>query len=122
MFLAGGVGASLRLALVTWVDRRLAAVLPAAGTLTVNVVGCFVIGLGAAVLPPGLLRPVLLGGLLGGFTTYSAFGLLSWTLIEEGRTTAFATQVLLHLVLGLAAVWLGLMLGRAIAPPPAPEG
>ena len=58
-----------------------------------------------------LLLPVLallqlinlpFGGLLGGFTTYSAFGLLSWELLREGRVGAFSGQILIHLLGGIA--------------------
>lgn len=116
VFVAGGTGAALRVALVPLLDDRLESVLPSAGTLIVNAIGCLAIGLGAALLPQGPLRPILLGGLLGGFTTYSAFGLLTYGHAQQGRYGVFAAHVLLHVVLGLAAVGLGLWLGRALAP------
>lgn len=116
VFLAGGTGAALRVALVPLLDDRLQNLLPSAGTLAVNVIGCLAIGLGAAMLPQGPLRPILLGGLLGGFTTYSAFGLLTYAHVEQGRYGVVAAQVLLHVALGLAAVGLGLWLGRSLAP------
>lgn len=116
VFVAGGTGAALRVALVPLLDDRLQNVLPSAGTLVVNAIGCLAIGLCAALLPQGPLRPILLGGLLGGFTTYSAFGLLTYGHAQQGRYGVFAAQVLLHVVLGLAAVGLGLWLGRALAP------
>ena len=118
VFAAGGTGATLRVALVPVLDERLAKLLPAAGTLCVNVVGCFLIGLGSMLLPPastGVARSVVLGGLLGGFTTYSAFGLLSFDLARDGRYTAFAAQLVLHVGLGLAAVVAGVAVGRAAA-------
>ena len=118
VFVAGGTGASLRVALVPLLDERLQKSLPAGGTLVVNVLGCLAIGLGAAALPHGSLRPILLGGLLGGFTTYSAFGLLTYAFAEEGRWGVFAAQVVLHVVLGLLAVGLGLWLGKTFAPSP----
>ncbi len=116
VFLAGGTGAALRVALVPLLDERLHSVLPSAGTLVVNSIGCFAIGVGAAVLPEGHLRPILLGGLLGGFTTYSAFGLLTYVHAQEARYGVVAAQVLLHVVLGLTAVGAGLWLGRTLAP------
>lgn len=116
MFLAGGTGASLRVALVPLLDARLEHALPSAGTLVVNMLGCLAIGVGAAALPEGSLRPVLLGGFLGGFTTYSAFGLLSYTHAQEGRYSVFAAQVLLHVAVGLVAVGLGLWVGKTLAP------
>jgi CrcB protein len=116
VFLAGGAGATLRVALVPLLDKRLHQVLPFAGTLVVNMLGCLAIGTLSVVLAPGSARPIVLGGLLGGFTTYSAFGLLSWDLLDEGRRGAFAGQILLHVLGGLACVWLGLVVGRALAP------
>lgn len=121
VFAAGGTGASLRVALVPFLDARLGHVLPSVGTLLVNVLGCFLIGVGAGALPSGPLRPILLGGLLGGFTTYSAFGLLKVELAQDARYGAFAAQVLLHVAVGLTAVWLGLALGRAMGSPAASE-
>lgn len=116
VFLAGGTGASLRVFLVGVIDRRLHEHFPYVGTLVVNLVGCLAIGLLSAVLSPNVWRPILLGGLLGGFTTYSAFGLLSWDLLRDGKTVAFAGQVLLHVVVGIACVWAGLALGKMLTP------
>lgn len=118
IFLAGGTGASLRVFLATTIDRRLHESLPYVGTLIINLVGCLAIGLASAVIGPGGMRPVILGGLLGGFTTYSAFGLLTWDLLRNGRYLAFAGQILVHLIGGLLCVWAGLALGRAIAGEP----
>lgn len=120
VFLAGGTGATLRVALVPLFDERLQATLPSAGTWVVNVLGCLAIGVGAAALPENSLRPILLGGLLGGFTTYSAFGLLTYAYLEEGRYGVFALQVLLHVAVGLLAVGLGLWVGRTLSPPSVP--
>lgn len=117
IFVAGGLGASLRVALATTLDRWLQAHLPYVGTLVVNLIGCLGIGLASVLIGPGALRPIILGGFLGGFTTYSAFGLLSWQLLHDGRTLSFAAQVGIHLVAGLLCVWAGIALGRVIGPP-----
>ena len=115
VFFAGGLGASLRVFLVGLLDRRLES-FPFAGTLVVNLVGCFAIGLCSSLLS-GPSRTIVMGGLLGGFTTYSAFGLLGWDLLEKGRFVSFAWQILLHIVGGLALVALGLWLGRLAVGP-----
>lgn len=120
LFLAGGLGATLRVVLAAAIDRSLGARLPHAGVLAVNVLGCALIGCGSIVLPVGALRPVLLGGFLGGFTTYSAFALLTYDLGTGGRAGIAALQVGAHLVAGVLAVWMGIVLGRAMtqgAPP-----
>ncbi len=115
VFTAGGLGALARLVLAaqvdTWAQARLP-LLPQAGLLAVNVAGCFAIGAASHVVPE-TWRPAILGGFLGGFTTYSAFGLASLHLLLAGRLGAAGTVVLLHLVLGLLATLLGLTLARA---------
>jgi CrcB protein len=112
VFLAGGVGATLRVVLGGLVDARWSTRLPHAGTLLVNVVGCLAIGVAAVALPPGTVRTAVVGGLLGGFTTYSAFALFSYELLRDERLGVLAAQIGLHLVLGIAGVAAGIALGR----------
>lgn len=83
------------------------------GTLTVNVVGGLAMGvLAARVGPEGESARLLLGvGLLGGFTTFSAFSLETVRLLEHqpGLAMLYAAASLL---LSVGACWLGLTLGR----------
>ena len=87
------------------------------GTLTVNVLGCFLIGLlhGLAetrsLLGPDT-RIFLFIGVLGGFTTYSTFGFESLALLKDGAILRATTNIFLHVLVGLAAVWAGDTLGR----------
>src|SRR5262245_26556006 len=82
------------------------------GTLVVNVLGCFAIGvlayLGEA---RGLLTPearlLLLTGFLGGFTTFSTFGSETLGLARGGAAVTALGYVTAHLLLGLGAVWAG---------------
>jgi len=113
VFLAGGVGATLRVVIAGFIDGRWGERLPALGTLVVNMVGCFAIGVAAAALPPGPARVAVLGGLLGGFTTYSAFALFSTELLQQGRLGVLTVQIGLHLVVGMVCAAGGLALGRA---------
>lgn len=113
VFVAGGIGAVLRVSLVTVLDTRIAAVLPGIGTLVVNLVGCFAIGV-LSMLVTGELRPVVLGGLLGGFTTYSAFALLGFQLVKDGRVGPLALQLAVHVVGGIACVALGIAVAKAL--------
>lgn len=76
-------------------------------TLAVNLLGCLLIGLLAHL--EDRWRLVLITGFLGGFTTYSAFGLESIKLLQE-RPLHAVLYLGLHLILGLGAVWLGLSL------------
>jgi fluoride exporter len=85
------------------------------GTLAVNVVGCFL--LGYLVQLPALaesreLRTALAIGLLGGFTTFSAFGYETVTFLQAGNWRLALLNILLNVVLGIAAVLLGMAAAR----------
>ncbi|MCZ7651940.1 MAG: CrcB family protein [Thermoanaerobaculia bacterium] len=88
------------------------------GTLAVNLSGCLAIGLLAGLFEQRLaspgLRLFLLVGVLGGFTTFSTFGLETQRLLEEGSLALAAANAGLSLGGGLLGVLLGLALGRWI--------
>ena len=79
-------------------------------TLIVNVVGCAVIGLLAGQIATGRLvvgptaRLFLTVGVLGGFTTFSSFGLDTLTLVQAGRSPTAVFNVIAHMTVGLLAV------------------
>lgn len=85
-------------------------------TLGINVAGCFLIGVVAAIWGrhPGL-SPVagtfLATGLLGGFTTFSAFGLETLAMLRRGDPGGAVAYVAASVLLGLLAVWLGTRAG-----------
>jgi fluoride exporter len=115
----GGAGTTMRYLLSGLVQRASGSAIPI-GTLAVNVIGCFVIGLLATALAgPNLLREewrlALFVGLLGGFTTFSAFGFETITQFNEGRVLAAGLNVLVHNALGLGAAWLGYRLAQVMA-------
>jgi len=88
------------------------------GTLGVNVLGSFFIGLlGGLAESRGLLgleaRMLLLVGLLGGFTTFSAFSYQTLQLARGGQWGLAALNVTAQLLLGLVAVWFGWYLGSS---------
>lgn len=90
------------------------------GTLAVNVIGSLAIGFLAG--SAGTWMPLsadrrlfLVTGLLGGFTTFSAFALETFVLTQEGQHGAAMLNVVLQLLIGLAAVWLGYGLGHGLA-------
>jgi fluoride exporter len=117
VFLGGGIGAVLRY--LTGV-AALAAFGPAFpwGTLIVNVLGCFLMGVLAKTLPlggPGDARVFLMTGILGGFTTFSAFALDSAQLFERENLAGLAGYLAGSVGLSLAAVALGLMIGHMLA-------
>src|ERR1051325_10409412 len=109
---AGGfLGASLRYA-VSLGLLRWSGTFPTA-TLAINVAGCLLIGLLMPAVegrPPWLL--FLVPGILGGFTTFSAFGHETWKLVQNGTPALAAVYVAASVTLGLGAVWLG----RALSP------
>ena len=87
------------------------------GTLAVNAAGCFALGLVATLADErGLLAPAtrlfLVAGVLGGFTTFSTFGLETFRLLQEEQTAAALGNVLGSVVAGLAALAAGVLLGR----------
>jgi CrcB protein len=91
-------------------------------TFTVNVLGCFVIGLLAALVEhhdlfSPAIRLLLFTGLLGGFTTFSAFGYESIFLLRRGLLPVAAAYVSLSVVVGLAAVFSGMKLIDLVWPP-----
>lgn len=91
-----------------------------AGTLVVNVTGSLLIGLLAGLaesraLPGPDARLLLVTGLLGGYTTFSAFSLETLVLLRAGQTATALATVGLQVLLGVAAAWAGftLAMGRA---------
>ena len=86
-----------------------------AGTFAVNVVGCLVAGILAALAEQhdffdANVRLLLFTGVLGGFTTFSAFGLETVHLFRRGEIAIGAANVFLSVALGLVALWLGMIL------------
>jgi CrcB protein len=115
--IGGFFGASARHLLGTWLMLASGQGRFPVGTLVVNVLGCALIGVFAAFaehLPAlnGPARMLLVTGVLGGFTTFSAFGLETMLMLRRGDAALAGVYVAASLVLGLAAVWLGM---RAIA-------
>ena len=111
----GAVGSVLRYLLGGLVQQRTGAAFPF-GTLAVNLVGCLAIGLLSELVESrGAFDPanraVLLVGVLGGFTTFSAFGNETLNLLRDGERMLASANVTASVILGLGAVWAG----RAIA-------
>jgi CrcB protein len=117
--LGSALGGGARLYVSTLVARGLGTQFPW-GTLAVNVLGCLAVGvLGALFSPPGRihdfqdLRVFLVVGLLGGFTTFSAFSLEALLLVQRGAVPAALAYVGASLVGCLFAAWLGFLLTSA---------
>ena len=121
VFVGGGIGAALRhgvnVAAAAWFGTGFPW-----GTMIVNVVGSFVIGALAAwfafrgdAMWTQPLRLFLATGILGGFTTFSAFSLDFALLFERGEIGQGIAYVLVSVALSLAAVFAGLFLVRSMA-------
>jgi CrcB protein len=84
-----------------------------AGTFAVNVIGCLAAGILAGLAEKHDMfsadtRLLLFTGILGGFTTFSAFGLETMFLLKRGDVLIAAANVILSVTAGLLALWLGL--------------
>jgi CrcB protein len=103
--------------LATWSAEKLGPGFPY-GTLTVNLVGCFLIAivmqLAAVQGWSPAMRATIAVGFLGGFTTYSSFNFEVIALMQTAPATAGA-YLLLTLVGGFVAGWLGLFVARLVA-------
>lgn len=113
--LGGALGASARYWISSWLNTSDAR-LPL-GTLSINVVGSLLMGVAfvlimeKARLSPEM-RPLLMTGLLGGFTTFSTFSLEAVTLLNEGHIGAALIYILLSVILCIAALYFGLWFTR----------
>lgn len=110
----GALGATARFA-VGLAAARWTAAWPA-GTLAVNVAGCLAAGLAVGMLGPSqeALRLFLLPGVLGGFTTFSAFGLETQQLLQKGAWGAAFGYAALSVAAGVGAVALGRVLAARL--------
>ena len=116
--LAGFIGTLSRYWLPGVVARRYGETFPM-GTLVVNLVGCFLVGLLFYLLQERFLvnqtvRTVILIGFLGGFTTFSSFGLQTFTLLQDGEFGLAALNILGANLIGLVLVWAGYTLARIL--------
>jgi len=115
----GFIGSVLRYLLSGWVQDLAREQIFPYGTLACNLIGCFAIGLLAvlaevwhAFTPE--VRALVFIGVLGGFTTYSTFANESLNLYSDGDRFLARLNVIVHLVVGLTAVWAGRALGHWI--------
>jgi CrcB protein len=118
VFLGGGLGAALRHGVNIAAARLLGTVFPY-GTFFINVVGSLAMGLIAEffALKSGLpqhWRLFLTTGVLGGFTTFSAFSLEAALLYERGQVAGAAIYVVASVVLAIGALFAGMAIVRVL--------
>jgi len=124
LYLAVGLGSALggilRLWLAGLVTQRWGDGFPW-GTLLVNVIGSFAIGVFSGALGPGrwmLGEPAMVfltAGICGGFTTFSAFSIQTLRLLQQGQFGAALANIASSVSLCLLAVWLGFWVGKAMS-------
>lgn len=119
--LGGAVGSILRYLVSGWVQEKSGPGFPL-GTLTINVIGCFLIGFLYILFAGPLtgretLRLALIVGVLGGFTTFSSFSLETLNLLSEGQTGRALLNVSASVVAGLMATLIGFKLGQLLYGP-----
>jgi CrcB protein len=108
----GFIGSALRFMIGGWVQRLAVTSMFPYGTLAVNVLGCFLIGiLGGLAEHRQALEPVhrlfFMLGVLGGFTTFSTFAFDSLSLAHEAEMLKAIANIFLQVVLGFAAAYAG---------------
>jgi CrcB protein len=119
LFLAGiggFIGSTLRYAVTGYAQQLSRSIDFPYGTLAVNLIGCFLIGfLSQLAETRGVFtaesRTFVFIGILGGFTTFSAFGNETMNLWRDGQNTLAMANVAANVLLGLGAVWVS----RALA-------
>jgi CrcB protein len=117
--IGGGLGSILRFWLGSYIGSRMGTRFPY-GTLVVNITGSFLVGLVFAFLTARTQwspnwRYLIPIGFIGGYTTFSGFELETLRTIQEGQMGLGLVYVAASVVVGLAAVWGGMLAGRAIS-------
>ena len=118
VFIGGGIGAVFRYLLAGWIYKVIGTDFPY-GTLVVNVVGCFVIGLFLTMAEDRFLispsvRTFVAVGIIGGFTTFSTFNFETLELLKDGAISLALLNVGASVIVGLSATWVGAIIGRII--------
>ena len=117
--LGGALGSVLRYLVSGFVQNASNSISFPFGTLAVNVIGCFVIGVLSyladvrGVLTPEM-RALLVVGVLGGFTTFSSFGNETMALVRDGEMGYAFANVAASLIFGFGAVYLGRTLSSLV--------
>jgi len=114
----GAIGSIGRYLVGLWATRFAGPNFPW-GTLTVNIVGAFAIGLVIEMIARRFdasaeMRVFIVTGIIGGFTTWSSFTLDAVVLFERGALGLSALYLLASLLVSFAAIFAGLALGRAL--------
>ncbi len=111
--IGGAIGSILRYLTATFVNNKFLSTFPF-GTLTVNITGCFLIGVIYALAEGNKIGPdlrfFLAVGVCGGFTTFSTFSMESFSLLREGHLLYACAYMGASVVLGVLATFIPVML------------
>ena len=117
VFLGAGLGAVLRFALAAWVSTKNSSSFPL-GTLLVNITGSLVIGIVMAAIlaknPNSDLKYFLVTGLLGGYTTFSAFAYETITLFEKQQPMSAISYIIASNIGCLGSCWLSMLVTKSV--------
>ena len=115
VFLGAGLGGVSRYGLSTWLNGAATLGKFPIGIFACNLIGCFLIGLVFALQKesaPAWLNPLLVTGFLGGFTTFSSFGLDTFKLYDAGHHSTALLYVLTTIIGSLVALSLAIKIIR----------
>ena len=115
LIVGGSIGSLLRMGVSSWIGISSAARFPL-GTLSINLLGCFLIGVAVTLCDKYMVSPVLRAGLisggLGAFTTFSTFGLEIVQLLTTGHAKSAIAYVMISTIGGLLLVIIGMQVAR----------
>lgn len=114
----GSIGATTRYLVSTWAAGRFGTGFPY-GTLIVNIVGCFIIGMFMTAATERFIinpywRLIVTVGFVGGLTTFSSYSYETFQLLEDGSITMVMYNIFGNLILGFFATWLGISMARLL--------
>lgn len=116
--LGGGIGATTRYLVSDWAAQRYGSHFPY-GTLIVNLVGCFIIGLFMQLVTDRIIvnpywRLLITVGFVGGLTTFSSFSYETLELLNEGDMPFAIYNIASNVLFGLLATWMGITIAKVV--------
>ncbi len=114
IFIGGGLGSVMRFLVSNYTQKLWTINSFPLGTFVVNMIGCFLIGVFSAYFlkVDNHLKFLLITGFCGGFTTFSTFSAENISLWENGNYVVLVFYVLLSVIIGFGAVYLGLNIAK----------
>lgn len=116
--LGGGIGATTRYLVSDWAAQRFGSDFPY-GTLIVNIVGCFIIGMFMQLVTDRIIvnpywRLLITVGFVGGLTTFSSFSYETLKLLNDGELAFAMYNLASNMILGFFATWIGIAVAKMV--------